>query len=376
MNKKLHVLPSSFRSLFKKTSPFSKPLISALWNDFRSPGPTSRLEDDSMYNFAARRFGKEIADYAISAMICGICAGNAKEISVKFLMKNLFELEQSYGSITGGIVKKTLSRPPVPPGVPLSALAKRSRDEKWSIYSIRGGLNTFIEALEAYVQNEGVEIHKESPCKAISFGSGKVRLEFPGTEVETSNLVSTIPSYSLSSLVSTQHLKLGNVLKGSPFVNVAVINVQFKGNVLKDTGFGFLVPPCENLPILGVIFDSCCFDMEGNTVLTLMMGGHWFTKHFGEDPTEEKLLNIGLKYLKDILKIDQQPDSYRVNILKKCIPQYTVGHYERLTEIRDYIQSNNLPLEIAGASYDGVGVNDVILSTKNAIDRLPDSIAF
>lgn len=38
-------------------------------------------EDDSIYDFVCRRFGKELADFAIDPLVRGICAGDARQIS-------------------------------------------------------------------------------------------------------------------------------------------------------------------------------------------------------------------------------------------------------------------------------------------------------
>jgi len=40
-----------------------------------------RCEDDTIYEFIKRRFGSELADYAIDPLVRGICAGDAREIS-------------------------------------------------------------------------------------------------------------------------------------------------------------------------------------------------------------------------------------------------------------------------------------------------------
>ena len=75
VNNKLCLLPSDLAGAFKTSPPFSKPLIMAALHDLFTGKSKTALEDESIYDFANRRFGKEIADYAISPMICGICAG-------------------------------------------------------------------------------------------------------------------------------------------------------------------------------------------------------------------------------------------------------------------------------------------------------------
>lgn len=214
-------------------------------------------------------------------------------------------------------------------------------------------------------------MHLNERCKQITFADGgKTKLQFPSRSLDSDQILSTLPTYSLAPLISAEHPQLASMLTDIPYADVAVVNVQFKGKVLGREGFGLLVPPCENLPILGVIFDSCCFDMGDNTVLTFMMGGHWFRQHFGENPEEKMFLDTAKKYLNQILGIQQEPDSFHVNILRKCIPQYTVGHYERVAEIRSYVAEKKLPLELAGSAFDGIGVNDVIWSSANAVERI------
>lgn len=99
----LCMLPNSLGGAMKTMPPFSQPLMMAIWNDLKSGAKTIKYGDESIYDFVYRRFGPEIADYAISPMICGICAGDAKEISVRFLMNDLFETEQKYGGVVKGM---------------------------------------------------------------------------------------------------------------------------------------------------------------------------------------------------------------------------------------------------------------------------------
>ncbi|KAG6438495.1 protoporphyrinogen oxidase [Manduca sexta] len=365
----LHVLPSSLKGVFKKNEPFSKPLIYALFNDIKQPH--KELSDDSIYNFVERRFGKEIADYAISPMICGICAGDAKEISVKFLLKTLFEWEQNHGGVVKGLMK-SLFKTKNDDNLELSALARRAQEEKWSVYTIKGGLQTFPHTLHNYLKENDVDVNLNTRVEEIEFvDSGTVSLKKTDGEVLNANHVySSIPAYSLANLVQKQHPKLAQILRDIPFVTVGIVNLYFKTDKpLITPAFGFLVPPIENSPILGVVFDSCCIPDQNGTVLTVMLGGRWFEQKFGNNVTEEKLQKIAIKEISGILNIKETPTACNVNILKQCIPQYVIGHYERVEKIRNYILNNNLPISLIGCSYDGVGINDVIYSAKTQVEE-------
>ncbi|XP_044757196.1 protoporphyrinogen oxidase [Coccinella septempunctata] len=363
VNGKLHTLPSSLLGLFRTQSPFSKPLIVNFINEHKQP--IKKVVDESIYDFMNRRFGSEVADYLMSPLICGICAGNSKEISVNFLATQLFQYEQNYGSITRGLLHNIFSSKK---NVHKSALLDRVKSEKWSVYSFKNGLETLPSTLENVISSHGVEINLNTKCDKVEFFGKEVIIHNQHTSVKSKHLFSTLLSEIFALLISDQHPKLSVLLKQIQSVDVAVVNLHFKGNLIKNPAFGLLVPPQENLPILGIIFDSCCFSQKNDTVLTVMMGGYWFKRNFENFKTDEEFFDVALAHVKKILKIDEEPLEYKVNILKNCIPQYTVGHRETVNKIKDYVESSNLPLSLCGMSYDGVGVNDVILSAKKSVE--------
>lgn len=105
-----------------------------------------------------------------------------------------------------------------------------------------------------------------------------------------------------------------------------------------------------------------------------MMGGAWFEKYFGKCSTEEHMKGVATKYVNEILNINEGPRACNVTILQDCIPQYVIGHAQRLSRIHDYISAHKIPLGLCGSSYHGVGVSDVILSAKEAVSSINQSI--
>lgn len=101
-----------------------------------------------------------------------------------------------------------------------------------------------------------------------------------------------------------------------------------------------------------------------------MMGGAWFNKYFSHNLTKKHLLSVAANQVKSILNIKEDPVEHDVAVLKDCIPQYIVGHNQRLKRIENYISAHNLPMVLCGSSYYGVGLNDVILSAKQAISKI------
>lgn len=269
VNKKLHLLPNSLSSFFKVQEPFNRRLISILWNDLTTP--KALKEDDSIYNFIERRLGKDVADYLISPMICGICAGNAKEISVNFLMKNAFEYEQKYGSITKGFLMNQLKniskKKKDETNMNKLDLKRRSQEERWSVWGLEGGLEQLPIAMKNKLDsNPSMKIFKNKKCEQITFKPNLIELSIDGKVEKFRKIVSSLSAKSLAPLLQRQHPQLSRELEAIPSATVAVVNLYFSSNVLPMEAFGFLIPPDENLPILGVIFDSCVFKTQSGSV--------------------------------------------------------------------------------------------------------------
>lgn len=312
-------------------------------NDLKSLFSSEATDEESIYDFALRKFHKELADSVISPMISGICAGDPREISAKFLVK---------GRDTTPFEQVELYR--------------KARNESWTFYSLKGGIETLPTAIVSSLSNnKGVSLNVNSKCKKIIFQNDGTVKVIIGDEINVSkHVISALPSFRLAPLIEQQHPDLANELYQLKNSDVAMVNLHFPlDNLLKQKGFGVFLPPNENSPVLGITFDSSFIDMKGTT-LTVMIGKNHL------DQSVEQLTEISIKCVKEILGITESPDNTRVNILRKSFPQYKVGHYARLQRIKDYIKANNLPLSLCGQSYDGIGINEVILSAKLAANSV------
>ena len=105
------------------------------------------------------------------------------------------------------------------------------------------------------------------------------------------------------------------------------------------------------------------------TILTVMMGGAWFNALL-QGKSETEIERLALETVSRVLKFQDQPVRTRTKILKQCIAQYTVGHLKRVATARNIIQQGRLPLSIVGSSYDGVGINDTIMSARKHVEAI------
>ena len=374
----LHKLPASLASLFTTLTPFQKPLAFALIRDLMTPKLES--EDESLHDFVARRLGPDIAAYAVAPLVRGICAGDSKEMSVHFIASYLHTLEQSSSRISLGWAKDWARGKIFPAATAPEEncdLVKRARAERWAVWGLAGGLQTLTEGWAQSLQDRGVEIKMDTPVKSleiekpgVGYCRGRIAVNTADETLLCDNVVLAAPSFTTAQLLAPLHLELADTLASIPYVNVAVTNLEYSGRDIQgDKGFGFLVPPTEPEPILGCIYDTCTFAQGERTILTVMMGGAWYNQTVGEK-NEEDVSLVAQETVKKLLGFTATPQRTATSLLPKCIAQYTVGHRARVAKARHFLNENFTGLSIVGSSYDGVGINDTILSSKTHVLKL------
>uniref|UniRef100_A0A493SU34 Protoporphyrinogen oxidase n=1 Tax=Anas platyrhynchos platyrhynchos TaxID=8840 RepID=A0A493SU34_ANAPP len=104
----------------------------------------------------------------------------------------------------------------------------------------------------------------------------------------------------------------------------------------------------------------------------VMLGGAWFTQAFGDPAavTPATLLQRAQAAAQEQLGLAVAPARSILLLLQACIPQYTLGHWQRMERISRFLAEQRLPLSLVGASYAGVSVNDCIASAKAAVEQL------
>lgn len=346
--------------------------------------------DISVYEFFKHRFGPDIADYAADPLCTGISGGNARELSMKSMFPGLLAKEQTHGSVVKGMMKQ---KDDIYQDLINDQLIQKSIDEKWSVFSFDRGIETFTDKMVQFLQNNysqtiemiqstqvvGLKMNPDNKMIVNTKQSNGQALHLTVDHVFSSLLSSdlakiiSVPSFQ-DSLVSIE--RLTSTLASIPTAHMIVVCMQFDGQLLPspDYGFGFLVPSKENANILGVTFDSCMFPQQSGqpdrTVLTVMMGGHQFQKLFGspDNVDQDYVMHQALLGVRKYLNISAKPCKTWLAIHKDCIPQYNLGHDNRVQIIESELASTRMALSLIGSSYRGFSVPDCILNSRKQVD--------
>uniref|UniRef100_A0A8C3WTQ5 Protoporphyrinogen oxidase n=1 Tax=Catagonus wagneri TaxID=51154 RepID=A0A8C3WTQ5_9CETA len=112
--------------------------------------------------------------------------------------------------------------------------------------------------------------------------------------------------------------------------------------------------------------------LGARTLLMVMLGGSWLQtlEARGCVLSQELFQQVAEKAVATQLGLKEPPSHCLVHLHKNCIPQYKLGHWQKLESATQYLAAQKLPLTLAGASYDGVAVNDCIESGRQAAARV------
>ncbi|KAI8483765.1 hypothetical protein Bbelb_385570 [Branchiostoma belcheri] len=392
---KLHKLPSNFSGLFRRYELFGhqspallglrEPFVKGR-HEFGHRGLFRRYElfghqspamlglREPFVKGRQEEGDESFTDNAIDPMVRGIYAGDCRQLSIQALFPSMQQAERRKGSITRGLLFGPKQR-----GTPLkinSELLQKARKERWALWSLREGLETLASSLKENLEKSGVELLTDRRVERLEFDTTDqvVQVNTLDEQLQVNHVISAVPSQCLSAMFAGHHPILSDNLSVNPSVTVGLVNLEFSGTVLPSEGFGYLVPSGEPERILGVVFDSSIFPQHNRpnsatTRLTVMMGGSWFQEQFG-DPDKvdtSDLLDVAIETVRRHLNITASPLRSFTTVQKDCIPQYTLGHTDRLEQMESYIAEKRLPLSLVGCSYRGVGVNDCVLSARKAV---------
>lgn len=350
---KLRSLPTGPFSMMR--SPLTR---SAPWTLFKEYfKEKSSLDDESIAQFVSRRFSPHFAHKLVDPLTTGIYAGDINKLSIRSCFPKLHEWEQEYGSVAKGMLRRKRDKQ----RVSSPFMEKFSRVP---IFSFKDGMETLTDALaDALVPH----LRLNTSVKALHFKRDDVEIELEdGHTLRADHVFSALPASRLAQLFKNQHQELSTLLRSITSSSVAVVNVGYFRKVLKKRGFGYLVPSSEGEKVLGCVFDSDVFPEQNQipeeTRLTVMIGGTHQPSLI--DLPNEDLKELALSSLQNHLGIDAEPDAISIRIARSAIPQYFVGHMEKIEKIGTILARIFPRMTLTGNSFLGVSVNDCIANSK------------
>jgi len=285
----------------------------------------------------------------MGAFVRGVYAGDATRLSADASFPKVRELERKHRSMVLAMMKER------------GADGGR-RDRLWSL---RRGMGSLTERL---AETLGPSIHYSMPALRLSrlpeyAAPTPFTLRFASGESRTFDaVVIATPPHDAAALLRDMDLEAANALRDIASAGVAVVALAFRREAFrrKPDGYGFLVAPGEPLPILGALYESNLFPdraPEGFVLVRAFLGGVDRPELMTEP--DAKLAALACEALDRAVGLKGGPARTWVMRQPSAIPQYTLGHRERVAAVMKRI--GMFPgLYVAGNAYRGVSVGSIL----------------
>jgi protoporphyrinogen/coproporphyrinogen III oxidase len=323
--------------------------------------PRSNAEkDQSLGQFFRRRLGDEVVENLIEPLLSGIYAGDIDQLSLMSTFPQFYEVEQKYRSLIIGMKKST--PPPKNTG--------QNGKSKGIFLTFTTGLQSFADAIEAKLEPGSVlkGIKVESATKKDKGYELKLN---NGQLINADSIVSAVGHHVLPSIFSNH--KFFEVLKEMPSTSVATVALAFpKEAIEKDIdGTGFVVSRKSDYTITACTWTHKKWPHttpEGKVLLRCYVG------RAGDeavvDLSDDQIIKIVLDDLNKIMNIKLEPEFAVISRWKEAMPQYTVGHKQRIETVKRHLVEELPGVFVAGSSFEGLGIPDCIDQGEAAVEKV------
>ena len=316
---------------------------------------------ETVSEFFRRHLGTEVMQRLVEPFVSGVYAGDPQQLSAAAAFGRVTKMADLGGGLVAGALlsaRKAPKKMPVDPNVPAT--------KPGELGSFKGGLKALPEAIAAQLGDRlKLKWHltrldrteRETYIAVFSTPDGQ-------QEVEARTVVLTTPAYITAELLQPLQPEISSVLQAFTYPTVACVVLAYPLSDVngKLVGFGNLIPRGQGIRTLGTIWTSSLFPDRapaGWQTLSSYIGG----------ATDSEIANLDAEQIvgevhRDLSRIllkpgAAQPKVLAVNVWKRAIPQYNLGHFDRLEQIENGLKS--LPgLYLCSNYVGGVALGDCV----------------
>jgi protoporphyrinogen/coproporphyrinogen III oxidase len=341
--------------------------------------PPTRLDgrDVSVGWLIEERFGKEVVDRLVEPMLGGVYAGHAREISARAAVPQVVALLDRDRSMMRAAAAATATPTDGTPPPPVFA-------------GLVGGLGQLPGAV---AESAGLEVRTGSSVRQLArAGDGGWNLVVGSahdpTVVHADAVVLATPARPTSRLLSDVVPDAALELARIEYASMAIVTLAFRArelpaDVAAGGASGFLVPPVDGRKVKAATYSFAKWDWvraagvaeagrdDDVLVMRASLGRHREEKVLQVDDAE--LVDLAMHDLSDAVGLSVRPVDCHVQRWGGGLPQYAVGHLDRVRRIRASV--SRVPgLAVCGAAYDGLGIPACVASAELAATQVLDAL--
>ena len=349
--------------------------------ELRRSAPT---DDESIASFTERHFGREVLDRIAAPLLSGVFGGEVNSLSVRAVMAPFVAMEREHGSLIAALDERERERQTT--GQPLQPI----------FTTLGSGLGTLTDALTAQLPPDTLRLHTRvhtlRRADPRHHAGWLVRSEptpksprQPTHEEPFDEVILATPGHTTAEFLHPFDPRAARLLptdaSSAVLVALAWPDPALSPNDAAGTGhasltlpqgFGFLVPqPASGEPASTQLLAATFVDQKfshrapaGGRLIRAFFGGEHARRLLAANTPDEALIQLALDELRAILG----PLPFRsplacVSRWPLSLPQYAVGHLERLADL-DRRLSVIPGLHLLGNALHGVGLPDLIRQAR------------
>lgn len=360
----LEPLPDGLAALVPtRLLPFLRSGLFSVWEKARMAGelvvsPHRNRAEESVGEFVRRRLGPAAVDRLAAPLLAGIYAGDVDRLSLQATFPHFAEMESHYGSLMMAALRRHLRR-----------RLRRSPDDQADgagaglgmFATLRDGLDHLVNRIKDSLPHVGVRTG--APARTITREGNQYRVRLAsGAYVGADVVIVTTPAPVAARLLRDLSAVAASALEQISYVSTAAISLGFARTDVAHplAGHGYVVARGE-----GVVHTACTWMSSkwprrtpADCVLVrCYVGRAGDSRALDED--DDNLVATVLAEVRPLLGITGRPLLVRVHRWEDAMPQYEVGHLNRVEAIMDAL-SQTPGVLVAGAGYGGIGLPDCI----------------
>lgn len=324
--------------------------------DFILP-PTKAEGDLSLGQFFRRRLGDEVVDNLIEPLLSGIYAGDIDQMSLMATFPQFFQIEQKYGSLVLGAKRTT---------------PKAQKERKGAFQTLKTGLQSLVDEVEKRME-QGSVIKGVRVERVWREGTG-YRLRLSNGDIwKADSIIVAAPHSSVPAMFADY--PFFEPFQSIPSTSVATVALAFPESAIEQDidGTGFVVSRRNDYTITACTWTHKKWPHtapDGKALLRCYVGRPGDEEIV--EQSDDEIVRVVMDDLSKIMRISGRPELIAISRWKEAMPQYTVGHKERLAKIKTHMDAELPGVFLAGSSYEGLGLPDCIDQGENAVKKVLD----
>jgi protoporphyrinogen/coproporphyrinogen III oxidase len=331
--------------------------------------------DESVANFVRRRLGREAFERLVQPLVGGIYTADPEKLSLAATLPRFIDMERELGGLIRG-ARRAKSQESLVRSQGSSVRGQVDSGARYSLFAApRDGLSSLIDAISARLPSQSIRL--KTAVQQIAQANGKWCIQSSSTDAggpatEFESVIIATPTRAAATLLKSTDAALARELATIEFAGSAVMVLGYDRSQIAHRldSFGFVVPAIERRRILSASFSSVKFPGRapaGKELIRVFLGGALQPEML--DLSDEELCGVVDVELRDLLGITGGPCLRLVFRWPASMPQYHLGHLERVRWIKERV-AQLTGLALAGNAYEGVGIPQCIRSGEQAAERV------